>query len=39
MRSSEAGASHACLQAAWQADMLFVVVKICYFLMDTCVEL
>ena len=28
MRSSEAGASHACLQAAWQADMFYIVVKI-----------
>ena len=39
MRSSEAGASHACLQAAWQADMFFIVVKVCCFLVDTCVEL
>ena len=38
VRSSEAGASHACLQAAWQADMFYIVVNICYFLIDTCVE-
>ena len=36
MRSSEAGASHACLQAAWQADMFYIVVKIRYLLIDKC---